>query len=355
MPEKSNYFFLKYFLLFISISSYSQTQFYKSDIAFSESQLQKQQTSFAISERVIIFNAMNYYLYGISKSDSKIIWENYIGWKTTNPPKIYGKTFFHGKNENDYVNAAQFDLETGKILKTLQMEPLQTTPFFKNGILYTTAIYEGGQLLAYDISENKILWRKFIAHGSDNQPYYFKEKIIANAESDNWFEIDYNGNLLDTKCREKAQIFVEDIPCIRNFKILTHDQKELSSEFLDKNLGEDSEYVSQNSSNYTALMNDSKLIVLGKNRKKILNLDLNALELPSQSGQNTIFKILEITNQEIWFFFDNNLVQYDFLKKTMVTAYDFGKWTPLQIEKEKDSIWLISRIDNQLYGINLNQ
>jgi hypothetical protein len=62
-----------------------------------------------------------------------------------------------------------------------------------------------------------------------------------------------------------------------------------------------------------------------------------------------------MTNQEIWFFFDNSLVQYDFLKKTMVNAYGFGKWTPLQIEKEKDSVWLISRIDNQLYGINLNQ
>ncbi len=78
------------------------------------------------------------------------------------------------------------------------------------------------------------------------------------------------------------------------------------------------------------------------------------LELPSQAGQSLTFKILEITNQEIWFFFNNNLVPYDFLKKTMVNAYDFAKWTPLQIEKDNSSFWLISSIDNQLYGINLN-
>jgi hypothetical protein len=69
--------------------------------------------------------------------------------------------------------------------------------------MYCTALESRGKNLSYDLKNNRVIWSYFIGHGVSIAPIFFKDKIIANAESDTWLELDYNGELLATKCNFK--------------------------------------------------------------------------------------------------------------------------------------------------------
>ena len=221
--------------------------------------------------------------------------------------------------------------------------------------MYCTAIDGGygGAVIAYDLKKNNILWGKFIAHGVDRQPYYLKDKIIANAEEDNWFELDYNGKMVDTTCEYKANLFVEDIKCVQNFVHLTHDDRGISNYFLQEHF-EDYENLKVSSFlNYTFFLGYSKLMILGNKLKIQKEIDIDQIITLPETGNNDLREILKIDGNTIWFFYKNLVVLYDYRKGATLKTFDVTQWRPHQVILENKKLWLISKNDGQMVGLEL--
>jgi hypothetical protein len=67
----------------------------------------------------------------------------------------------------------------------LKIEKINSQAIFKDSIMYCTVLESGGKNLSYDLKDNRVIWSYFIGHGVSIAPNFFKDKIIANAESDN--------------------------------------------------------------------------------------------------------------------------------------------------------------------------
>ncbi len=329
--------------------------FFSSNITFTDKNLISFYSSFTIDNDRVIFNANNYKIYSYNKLTGTENWEVDVNLKTNKPPFFYGSSVIVGNYTNKKQNNLQLELNSGKIIQPLSMEPLYTKPFFKDSIMYCTAIYdeEGGQIMAYDLKANAIIWKKFIAHGVDAQPYFLKDKIIANAEADNWFEINYKGQLLDTTCKKKAELFVQDIKCVRNFKFLTHDDYELTEEFIEKQFGSNAEVKMKYAKDLTIILGAEKMLIIDNKKKIKKSIEIvNIIGLP-EPGDNEYTEILKVENNTIWFFYKNSLAVYDFEKNKTIQEYNLNKWNAYQIMLDESNIWLISKNDGQLYGMKL--
>ena len=181
-----NHFFTFIFLLFFTIPVYSQKEFFRSKQIFTEEQMSKFYSSVTIHEQMVIFSANDYHLYAYNKKDGSLKWSVETNYKSTIPVFVQGGIIYTGISKNEIHQAAQFDLANGNLIKALPFGPLATKPFIKNGILYGTAIYNFGCIVAYNLQKDAVAWSRFIAHGFSRQPYYFENKIMANAEANNW-------------------------------------------------------------------------------------------------------------------------------------------------------------------------
>ncbi len=75
MKHKSiKYFFTFLFLLFITISGYSQKEFFRSKQIFTNEQMSNFYSSVTIHEGLVIFNANDYHLYVYKKKDGLLKW-----------------------------------------------------------------------------------------------------------------------------------------------------------------------------------------------------------------------------------------------------------------------------------------
>ena len=350
MPLK--YFPLKFFTFFICANAFCQQEIFKSNFEFSTPESSSLVSSFTVSENEIIFNASDFSLYGIQKNNFKTLWKTYICWKTDLSPILQDGFIFHGYSEKGITNCYIFNLKTGEKLKKLPFGTFESEPFFDKNIVYGTALLEGGHILAYDLKEEKLLWRRFIAHGTRRNPYYIKDKIIANAEGDNWFEINYDGKLTDTGCLEKASIYVDNIPCVRNFRLLSHDKREITEDFLTKNKIESEEIIFKTTSKNTFVMTETNLLVLKDKTKKVAAIDLYNLNIETVSFSKYI-AILKADGNEIWFVWHNNLLQYDFENNRLIKTYDLVQWNPHQLAIDGKMLWLISKNDGQLYALKI--
>lgn len=217
--------------------------------------------------------------------------------------------------------------------------------------MYTTVLADGGRLVAYHLEENKIIWQKDIGFGVEAQPVYLKDKIIANAEDDNWFEIDYNGNFPKTK--SKKYIYLDTTQFfIKEYKFLTHDGKEVNHEFLKKNKLANYDYLTKNSETNTFILTENQLLVLGNNRKTVLKLNLET-EFPIDNFDPDLYTaILTATLENVWFSFQNKLIHYDFKNKKLLRKINLSKWNPHQTLLENRTIWLISKNNGQVYALD---
>lgn len=352
MSKKVNRFcFIRWCLLLVCSNVFSQTIIYKSDFAFDDFKPSGFSGSIIMASDNILFNASNQKVYSIAKKDGKINWEIDAVTNSDIVPYPYNNTFFYGKYHNGVSRVVQFNLNTGEKIKELPFTSLNTEPFFLNNMMYCTALADGGQLIAYNMDENKIVWQKNIRFGVDVQPIYLKEKIIANAEDDNWFEIGYDGNFLKTK--SKKHIYLDTTQFfIKEYKFLTHDGKEITQDFLRKNKLSNSDYQSKTDENHTAILTESQLLILGNNRKKLLQLYLEK-EFPTDNfSTDTYRSILALQPESVWFCYQNFLIQYDFINKKRLRKVDLTKWNPHKIVLENRTIWLISGNDGQLYGLD---
>lgn len=325
---------LLFICLLYSSKTIAQTVFFNSKINFSESQLNKFYSSFSIDSAQVYFNANDYYVHAYNKQTGTLNWSYYLANKTNTAPIPYRNNLIVSKYSSEYGDkCVQLNFKTGDTIQTLVFESINTKPIFKENIMYCSGIDAGigGAVIAYDLKKNNIIWGKFIAHGVDRQPYYLNDKIIANAEDDNWFEIDYNGKLLDTTFEYQTNLFVEDIKCVQNYVHRTHDNKGISQSFLQEYFGDYENLKVSSNINYPFLLGNSKLMILKDNLEigKEINVD-EIVTLP-EKAINGYREILKIDDATIWFFYKNLVVVYDYKKNKTLKTIDLSQWRPHQV------------------------
>ena len=348
---------LQYVIFLFTNNTVAQTEVFKSNLYISEDNLSNFYSSISSDSTQIYVNANDYYLYAFDKKTGTVNWSHYLANKSNKTPIIYKNSIIIGKHISEYVNKCiQLDCKSGDTLQTLKIKEISNQPFFKNDIMYVTAISEdtGGCILAYNLTKNEIIWKQFIAHGVSKQPYFLKDKIVANAEDDNWFEIDYNGILKDTLCKKQASTFVENIKCVKYFRVLTHDNKEIDESFLSKNLGEYEVFKTKFYDNKTFFLGNETLLILGKNKKILHKIDLNESLAITDDYYNEFNEILKIENNSIWLFVNNRIVEYNYQNKSVIREFDLSEWHPHCVILENDFIHLISKKDGQLYRVKLD-
>lgn len=348
---KNIFSFYTYCFLLIGINVLAQTEIYKTDFVFNDFQSKEIFGSLLVSGNKILFSASNYKIYAINKDQLKTIWETSTGRKSNSAPDVYKETFFSSNYKDGKTAMSQYDLNTGEIIKKLPFESTNSKPHFENNMMYATVLYDGGKLVAYNLNENKIIWQKNIGFGADVEPVYLKDKMIAKTENNNWFEIDYNGNFLKTKSKSHTYIDSAKID-VKKYQFLTHDGKEIPREFLKKNKISDSEYQIKKSDKHTFLLSENQLLILGDNRKKILQLDME-VEFPTDNfAYDSYSTVIKTQPESVWFCYQNYLLHYNFKNKKLLRKVDLTKWNPYQIILENRTIWLISKNDGQLYGLD---
>ncbi|MBK8785296.1 MAG: PQQ-binding-like beta-propeller repeat protein [Chitinophagaceae bacterium] len=354
MKHKSiKYFFTFLFLLFITISGYSQKEFFRSKQIFTNEQMSNFYSSVTIHEGLVIFNANDYHLYVYNKKDGSLKWSVETNYKSTIPVFVQDSIIYAAISKKEIHQAAQFDLANGDLIKALPFGPLATKPLIKNGMLYGTAIYNFGCILAYDLEKDTVVWSRFIAHGFSRQPYYFENKFMANAEANNWVALSYDGVLLDTTCAVKASIFVEDIPCVKTFTALTHDGLEIKGKLADDIFGTDFFDVPEiiTTGNFTVILSGDKISILSKKLK--LKQQVEVSSLAEELADNYSTKLLKADDENLWLIYSNHLLQYNHTIKKLVRLTDLTPWQPNSVLLDGENIWLISGKDGLLYGLGL--
>ena len=212
----------------------------------------------------------------------------------------------------------------------------------------------GGAVIAYDLKKNNLIWGKFIAHGVDRQPYYLKDKIIANAEDDNWFELDYNGKMVDTTCEYKANLFIEDIKCVQNYVHRTHDNRGISQTFLQEYFGDYENLKVSTTNKHTFILSSSKLMIVRDKLEIDKGINVDEIVTLPEKAINDYREILKIDDATIWFFYKNLVVVYDYINYKPIKTIDLSSWRPHQVVFDDTQLWLISKNDGQLIGLELD-
>ena len=350
-PVKQIFIFL--FLLLITTSAYSQKEFFRSQQVFTKEQMNDFYSSITIHDGLVIFSANDYHLYVYNKKDGLLKWSVETNYKSTIPVFVQDNIIYAGISKKEVHQAAQFSLANGKLIKALPFGPLATKPLIKNGMLYGTAIYDYGCIVAYDLQKDTVTWSRFIAHGYSTQPYYFENKIMANAEGNNWIALGYDGVLLDTTCAVKATIFVEDIPCVKNFIGLSHDGLEIKGKLAEDILGNDifGRPPVLTTEKYTYVYYDDKLTILSGKLK--IKQQVEVSSLADSLVENSDTKLLKADNENVWILYSDHLLQYNHKTKQLVRLTNLTAWQPQQVLLDEENIWLISGKDGLLYGLSL--
>ena len=340
--------------IFAATTSFSQKEFFRSKQTFSTSQLGNFYSSVTIDGDLMLFIANDYTLYAYDRTSGEQKWATPIGYKTKTQCFVANGVVYAPYYSDKQEITATFDAVTGKFIKELTFGPLQTKPVMKDGILYGTAIYDAGCLIAYDTKADSVVWWKFIAHGLSTQPYFFGNYILGNAEANNWFKINYKGQLMDTTCKGKAEMFVQDIPCIKKFGALTHDGFEIDEAFSKKTFDEEYAVSTENTfvtAKHSFVLRDDKLAIIGNKRKLTKLVDLSGLVEDSVHEYHLGLSQLLAANEEtVTFVYLNQLMIYNFKLGKVEKQLDLSSFDPYQLLLDKGKLWLISRNDGLLYG-----
>ncbi len=340
-------------LLLLTTAAYSQKEFFRSQQVFTKENMNNFYSSVTIFDSLVIFNANDYYLYAYNKNNGSLKWSTETSYKSNVPVFVQDNMVYAGIYKDKIERAAQFNLADGKLIKSLPFGPLATKPFIKNGMLYGTAIYNFGCIVAYDMKEDTLAWSRFIAHGYSTQPYYFENNIMANAEGNNWVALGYNGALLDTACAVKAAIFVEDIPCVNIFKALSHDGLEIKGKLAEGIFGEESFGTPPilTTDKLSFILYDDKLTILSGKLKIKQAVEISSLA--PELGENYDTRLIKADNETVWMLYSGHLLQYNHKTKKLVRLTSLAAWEPKQVLVDEENVWLISGKDGLLYGLSL--
>ncbi|RYZ51081.1 MAG: hypothetical protein EOO14_18465 [Chitinophagaceae bacterium] len=192
---------LLYILLMTAFLSNGQTVFFTSQQSF-PNKASAFYSSLAQNDSLLLFNAKDYKLYAYEKATGRQLWVYNLGWQSNVAPFFAGTSVWANTANGASV---QLDLK-GKEVKSFPFS-IETQPVLKSNTLYTTGIYDGGCLIAYNLAADSIAWKRFLAHGCSRQPYYFGDKIIANAEGNHWLEMTYDGRLKNSACETEEHSY----------------------------------------------------------------------------------------------------------------------------------------------------
>ena len=342
-------------LALIHTFGYSQKEFFHSEQKFTEKQLNAFFSSVSVDSSHIYFIANDYFLYAYDRQTGQQKWSTSLNYKSNIPPFVHDNVIYSTIHKEKSTSAVMINANNGELIRELPVEMLESKPLIKDGVLYGTAIYEGGCLFAYDTRKDTILWWKFLAHGVSVQPYFFNDYIQANAESDNWVKINYQGGFVDTTCKVKADIFVSDIPCIKKFNALTHDGFEINGKLAKSLFGDDNpnepEMLTTRKASF--VLYENKLSIIGNKGKLKEQIDIDALVDSISDDSNETKQLLEANEEKVSFFYNNHLYTYNYGKKKLENVTNLSAWQPFRIQLDKDQAWIISRNDGRLYGLQL--
>ena len=345
--------FILAILLMITTAGYSQKEFFRSQQVFTQEQMNEFNSSITMHDSLVIFNANDFHLYAYNKKIGSLVWETRTSYKTNRPVFVQDNIVYAGIYKDKTEQAAQFNLADGKLIKALPFGPLVTKPLIKNGMLFGTAIYDFGCVIAYDLQKDTVTWSRFVAHGYSQQPYYFENKIMANAEGSNWVMLGYDGALLDTSCTVKANIFVESIPCVKNFTALSHDGLEIKGKLAEDILGDIFFGMPPmlTTEKFTYILYDDKLTILSGKLK--IKEQVEIFSLSDSLVERSNAKLLKADNENIWMLYGNHLLQYNHKTKKLAKLTDLSAWQPYCVSLDAENIWLVSGKDGLLYGLSL--
>ena len=336
-------------LLILSSFVSAQQEFFKSDQKFSTENLEKFYSSVTIHDSIILFKANDYSLYAYNKHTGKQIWKYYLRYKSNSHPHVAGGYIWTNDAEEDGL---RLDI-TGSNPKKLPFS-IYSKPLIKNNLLYTTGLYEAGNLLAYDMAADSIAWYHFIAHGCDRQPFYLQDRIIANAEGSNWFEIDYNGALLNKDCELDENEYPSGENCYDPFIIRTHDGNRMYEKQGEKFLlGEYSDPEVSYTANKTFILHEGRFSIVGKKMKKLFSKELIELSDSIEEDNYEFSSILKTDDKHAWILYNQKLLVFDHHKNKIENLIDLAAWEPHSAEMDGNNLWLISKKDGLLYGIKL--
>lgn len=96
MKTQVNFFLWKFYLVFCTTQFHSQTQVYRSSLELNEFSPENNYSSIAMKGNMMVFNASNYHLYGIDKTNYKTRYDIEVNFMSNNPAYFYQDTFFYG-------------------------------------------------------------------------------------------------------------------------------------------------------------------------------------------------------------------------------------------------------------------
>lgn len=339
------------FLFLFSVVAMAQTEFFNSKLLFPEYHLSNFYSSISIDSTQVYFNANDYNVYAHDKKTGILNWTHYSGSKSNDAPKSNQNNVFIATSGG---KCEQLNAKTGELIQTLNIEELTTQPYIKDTIMYCAAISPriGGAILAYDLKNNNILWEKYTGHGVSLQPFFFEDKIVAKFEEYFWFELNYNGNILD---KDSSCYFKNNEPpfeenyCNIHYDLLNQYNKDLAI----KNISiENTKYYYTNE--LTVVLENEKLRIINKKNKIAKEIAISKIFKLLEEKTNDYCEILKVEGDTIWFFYENTLAVYDFKKNKSIKTYDLNSWRPHQILLDENNIWLISKNNGELVGLKLN-
>lgn len=338
-------------LLLLCCAGTAQQVFFKSAQEFDKDQLRPFYSSITIRDSLLLFNANDYTLYAYDKNSGKLQWNQYLSWKSNQAPFFVANSIWAQKGENKTIS---LDPLTGTQKELPGLYTVETQPLVKGNMVYTTGIYEGGCMLAYDLQADSVSWCRFLAHGCSVAPYYLADRIVANAEGSSWLEIGYDGKLIHPGCDSAAFRFPAELPCIKRFAFLSHDKKEISEGFIENEFGVYPETLGfYTTSKHTLLAGNDRLLVLGDRLKQKADVQLSSLADSLALLSDEPVKILYADETDAWLFVLDQLIIYDYQQKKLARIIDLSSWHPHQVLRDGERLWLISRTDGLLYGLTL--
>lgn len=337
-------------LLLSNLFTYAQTEIFSTKYNFSENYLNDFYSSVRVDDNRVCFIANDFYTYTFDKNSKQLLWTSYAAYKTNNCPIVHKEQYIEQRNGG---KLRLLNTQTGDTIQTLKIEELRTQPYFKENMIYCTAISSeiGGAIQAYDLKKNEIVWQKFIGHGVSFQPYFLKDKIVVNYENQYWFELDYNGNALDKsqKCYSKnTEPPFEEQFCNIHYDVVNQYHKDLTTKNV--TIDETKYYYGTNE---TVVLKRNELKIINQKNKVLKEIDLdNIITLP-ETAENDYSEILKVEDNTVWFVYENILGVYDFKNNKTVKAFDLSTWNPHKIVLDGKIIWLISRNDGNLIALAL--
>ncbi|KFC21953.1 outer membrane protein assembly factor BamB family protein [Epilithonimonas lactis] len=339
-----------FILIFYATQTFSQTRIYKSEPVVRSTKDEDIYNSITMVGNAIIVNMTNYRLRALSKNNYETLWEIQVGLDSNTSPYFYKDSFFYATKKGERSSMAQYDVKTGKLIKELPFESIWSKPFYVNGTMYFTGLMDGAKMLAYDIDQNQIVWEKQLGMGTA-QTVYLKDKIILDVEDKQWTEMDYNGKQIPSKSKKTITIDSTEYN-VDHYEFPTHDGKEITEKFLRRKKVSGWDFTKESTEKHTVLLDERRLLIIGKGRKVVLNLDLETLVSPDLEDYHALRKIVKVGDETIWIVYQNHLIHYDFKNKKLLRDVSLSNWKPYQLILDERTIWLISSNDGQLYALD---